>query len=71
MDFDELGVVIAEGIMMTIATHTSGDLADYDDDIRSKVDELTDIVLEKYTTYQEEEEESDTELHGDMDTFPG
>ena len=71
MDLDELGVALAEDILTMIEAHTHGDLVDCDDDIRSKVEELTEIVVEKYTTFHEEEMDGDTELHGDMDSFEG
>lgn len=71
MDLDELGVVLAEDIMTVIEAHTHGDLIDYDEDIASKVNELAELIVEKYTTFREEEFDEDTEFHGDMDDFEG
>ena len=71
MDLDELGVTLAEDILSVIEKHTLVALADHDDDVMLKTNELVEAILEAYMTHQEEEEESDTELRGDMDTFPG
>jgi len=67
---DEIGVDIAEGICAVIEENTSANFIDSDRDILTKINELTELVLEKYTTFHEEEVEGDTELHGDMDSFP-
>ncbi len=67
---DELGVELAEHLVAVVEEHTDVLLAS-DDDVNSKINDLVETILEKYVEFTEEDEESDVELHGNMDKFAG
>lgn len=70
-DLDELGMTIAENILSVIEENTDILLAT-DEEILKLTEDLTQLVLDKYSEVHEDKEYDDTiEYYGDMDEFPG
>lgn len=70
-NLDELGVEIAESLVSVIEEYTDA-LISTDEDILRLIEDLTELVLNKYGTAQEDEEEdNDVDYYGDMDEFSG
>jgi len=70
IDLDYLEEAVYDGVSAVIADNTDCCLIS-DDDIHKAIQELAELVLDKMEEIEHEEEETDIELHGDMDDFVG